>query len=89
MKKRKEMRLLIYRETSFPSQDLILPHCAVSKRICKQNDQANMSIGLLKELERKGYSFKYKIIEKNWRNGQGSPVHTNEVKNVTHFRKAK
>jgi hypothetical protein len=83
------MHLLIYRETNFPSQDLILPFCARSKRICKQNNQANMSIGLLKELERKGYSFKYKIIQKNWRNGQGSPVHTNEVKNVTHFRKAK
>jgi hypothetical protein len=83
------MQLLIYRETTFPSQDLILPCCARSKRICKQNNLANMSIGLLKELERKGYSFKYKIIQKNWRNGQGSPVHTHKVKNVTHFRKTK
>ena len=70
------MKLIIYRETSFPSQDLIMPFCEKSRKICKQNNQSYLSIGLLKELERKGYSFKYKIIKKHWRNGQVSPVDT-------------
>ncbi len=83
------MNLLIYREKSFPNQDLILPFCAISRKFCKQNNQSYLSIGLLKELERKGYNFTYTIIEKHWRNGQVLPVHTKEAKNVTHFRKTK
>lgn len=79
------MNLLIYRSTTFPSQDLIIPNCRNSKRICNQNKTKTMSIAMLKQLEREGYKFSYKFIEKEWRNGQVSPFITDKVKNVEHF----
>lgn len=79
------MELLIYRSKQFPSEDLILPNCRNSKRICNKNRTKTLSIAMLKQLEREGYKFNYKFIEKEWRNCQASPFITDKVKNVEHF----
>ena len=69
------MRLIIYRKQEFPSEDLIFPACRVSKRYCQLNQKKTFNIGDLKELQRKGYDFKYKI--KDWKNLQVIPVKGN------------
>ncbi len=69
------MRLLIYRNRDFPSYDLIFPACKSSKRYCALKHKETINLEDLKELERKGYEFKYKI--KDWKNLQVIPVKGN------------
>lgn len=66
------MRLLIYRKKDFPSEDLILPACKLSKKYCQINQKKTINIRDLKELQLKGYEFKYKI--KDWENLQVLPI---------------
>lgn len=75
MKKKKIMRLLIYRNKGFPNCDLILPACKLSKRYCASKNKETINIEDLKELEKKGYEFKHKI--EDWKNLQVIPVKGN------------
>lgn len=66
------MNLIVYRGNEFPTHELIFPDCRESKKYCHSNNKITIKIEDLKELQRQGYKFKYKL--KDWKNLQEFPV---------------